>query len=98
MLGVLRERGKDRIEGRLLGTLRAHGVLHVREHFPIVLVALHLLEAAPPQIANEKVLHPGEQKVDPVVEIAVQMQVRTAEIEARLANDLSRVVLAGSTW
>src|SRR5262249_724630 len=60
---------------------------------PIVLVTLHLLEAAPPQIADEEVFHPGEQEVDPVLEIAVQIQVRTAEIKARLANNLSLVIL-----
>ena len=94
MLGMLGEGGEDRVERRLLGALGPHGVLHVGEHLAIILITLHVLEAAPPKVADEEIFHPGEQQVDPVLEISVRVDLGAAEIESRLADDLGIMVLA----
>src|SRR5262245_5491919 len=94
MLGMLGKCSEDGVEGRLLGAFGAHGVLHRREHLAVILVTLHLLEAAPPQIADEEVLYPGEQQVDPILEIAVQVHMGAAKVAARVAEELRVVVFA----
>src|SRR5262245_65365232 len=66
---------------------------------PIVGVALHLLPAVPPQIADEEELDPGEQAVGPVFEVIAEVNARRTKIEVRAAQRLGaacRAILFGS--
>src|SRR3989337_2294133 len=88
MLGVLGEGGEHGIEGRLLGGFGAAVDLQILEHVAVVGVALHLLPAMPPEIADEEELDPGEQAVGPIFQVIAEVDAGSAEIKVCAAERL----------
>ena len=65
------------------------------ENGVVVVIAAHRISPMPPQILDGEELHPGEEAVDPVLQIGAKMDGRLSEIEARLADELRGMGLAG---
>ena len=89
MLGMLYERRKHGVEGRLLGRFIAAVGLKIGEDLPVIGIAFHLLPAMPEEIADEEELDPGEQTVGPVFEVIAKVDAGSAEIEVGAAQRFS---------